>query len=283
MSPALRYHGAKFRLAPWILKHFPPHRTYVEPFGGAAGVLLHKPKSYAEVYNDLDGDIVNFWRVLRAPETRQLLIDACELTPFARSEFDLSWEPTSDPIERARRTAVRAMMGFGSAGATKGSTGFRIDTKRLYGTAQDTWVKYPEAIAAAGRRFEKVIIENRPALDIISQHDGPNTLHFLDPPYVHSTRCMRSLSGYKHEMSDRDHIQLLQALNSLDGMVVISGYESDLYAEHLPDWTLRTTRARISSNRGTAIRKECVWLNRACVDALDRSLGSLFTAIPNHH
>lgn len=128
--PALRYHGAKFRLAEWVMQFFPAHTCYVEPFGGAAGVLLQKPRAYAEAYNDLDGNVVNFFRVLRDPIQRQQLVDACVLTSYARDEFELSWEPTEEPIERARRLCIRAQMGFGSAGATKGVTGFRIDTKR---------------------------------------------------------------------------------------------------------------------------------------------------------
>ena len=105
--PALRYHGGKFRLAPWVIKHFPPHQCYVEPFGGAASVLLLKPRAYAEVYNDLDADIVNFFAVLRDPAARARLVDACRLTPYARQEFEQAYEPNDCAIERARRTAIR--------------------------------------------------------------------------------------------------------------------------------------------------------------------------------
>ena len=113
LSPALRYHGAKFRLARWVMQFFPDHRVYVEPFGGAAGVLLQKPRAYAEVYNDLDDDIANFFRVLRDPDQAEQLIQSLHLTPYARTEFDLSYEDCDQPVERARRTAVRAGMGFG--------------------------------------------------------------------------------------------------------------------------------------------------------------------------
>ena len=98
----LNYHGSKYSLAPWILRHLPPHRVYVEPFGGGASVLLRKRRSYAEVYNDLDGEIVNFFRVLRDPALRADLINACRLTPYARDEFDQAYEPTDDSLERAR-------------------------------------------------------------------------------------------------------------------------------------------------------------------------------------
>lgn len=266
--PALRYHGGKFRLAPWILQFFPNHGCYVEPFGGAAGVLLQKPRVYAEVYNDLDGDIVNFFRVMRDATIRAELIEACRLTPYAREEFDHSYEPTDDPLERARRTCIRAAMGFGSAGATKATTGFRTDTRRKYGTAQHNWAAYAEALGAIGERFSGVLIENREAIDVIQQHDGDDTLFFVDPPYVHSTRHMRNKGGYRHELDDAAHVRLLEALRAVDGMVVLSGYDTPLYAAQLERWTRHTTEARISGGRGTSLRTEVVWLNPACAAAL---------------
>src|SRR3546814_17290747 len=108
-SPVIRYHGGKFRLAPWVIQHFPPHRCYVEPFGGAAGVLIQKPRAYAEVYNDMDGDIVNLFRVLRSQGASAMLTEALALTPYARDEFDAAYEPTDDPVERARRPHVPAI------------------------------------------------------------------------------------------------------------------------------------------------------------------------------
>jgi DNA adenine methylase len=277
--PALRYHGGKFRLAPWILQFFPAHGCYVEPFGGAAGVLLRKPRVYAEVYNDLDGDIVNFFRVLRDPGMRADLIEACRLTPYARDEFLAAYKPTEDPLERARRTAIRAAMGFGSAGATKATTGFRTDTRRKYGTAQHNWADYPEALHAIGERFAGVLIENRDAIAVIQDHDGPDTLHFVDPPYVHEARVMRAGGGYRHELDGHAHQVLLHALQRVDGMVVLCGYASDLYDQALSGWERHETSARISSGRGTGLRTEVVWLNPACSAALARSHGDLFAGV----
>lgn len=268
LRPALRYHGAKFRLAPWIMSLFPAHTCYVEPFGGAAGVLLQKPRAYAEVYNDLDNDVANFFMVLRDPQLRRQLIEAVTLTPYARSEFELAWEETSDRVELARRLAIRAQMGFGSAGATKSTTGFRIDTKREYGTAQQLWAEYPSALAIAGERFSGVLVENRPAVEVIAQHDGPSTLHFVDPPYVHSTRTRTSSAAYRHEMTDEHHLQLIDVLKKASGYVVLSGYDSELYRDALPDWEMHTTAARISGARGSAIRTEVAWINPACSAAL---------------
>lgn len=277
--PALRYHGGKFRLAPWIMRFFPPHGCYVEPFGGAAGVLIQKPRVYAEVYNDLDADIVNFFRVLRDPRSRADLIEACRLTPYARDEFDAAYGHTDDPLERARRTCIRAAMGFGSAGATKATTGFRTDTRRKYGTAQHNWADYPPAIAAIGERFEGVLIENRDAIDVVQAHDGHDTLHFVDPPYVHETRSIRFGGGYRHELDDAGHRRLIEALLAVDGMVVLCGYPSALYDEALQEWERHTTEARISGGRGTALRTEVVWLNPACSAALRRSRGGLFAEV----
>lgn len=273
--PALRYHGGKFRLAPWIMQFFPPHGRYVEPFGGAAGVLLRKPRCYAEVYNDLDADIVNFFRVLRDPVLRENLTQACRLTPYARDEFDAAYEPTDDPLERARRTCVRAAMGFSGANATKAATGFRTDTRRKYGTAQHNWADYPGVIASIGERFAGVLIENRDAIDVIQTYDGPDTLHFVDPPYVHETRCMRKQGGYRHELDDAAHLRLIEALHAVDGMVVLSGYQSALYAP-IAGWERHTTAARISGCRGTSLREEVVWLNPACSAGLHQARGGLF-------
>lgn len=271
-APVIRYHGAKFRLAPWVLQHFPPHTCYVESFGGAAGVLMQKPRSYAEVYNDLDGDIVNLFRVLQDPATRMELVERLVLTPYSRAEFELSWEPAIDPIERARRTIIRAQMGFGSAGATKGVTGFRIDTKRQYGTAQSLWAEYPDSLAAVGQRLSGVLIENRPAIEVITAHDAATTLHYVDPPYVHDTRYKGASTGryYRHEMNDTEHRKLLGVLLELEGMVVLSGYPSGLYSDLLADWRCYSTSARISAGRGTACRTECIWLNPACAERVSQ-------------
>jgi DNA adenine methylase len=271
--PVLRYHGGKFRLAPWVIKHFPPHRCYVEPFGGAAGVLIQKDRAYAEVYNDLDGDIVNVFRVLRDRAQCEQLIAQLLLTPYARDEFDAAYEPTTDPIERARRTLVRAEMGFGSAGATKGCTGFRIDTRRKHGTAQQLWASFPESLARVCARLSGVMIENRPALAVIEQHDAEDTLFYVDPPYVMGTRNVGARHGryYTCEMSDDEHVQLLEKLCAVEGMVVLSGYESALYMGALQGWSMASTEARISAARGAGIRTECLWLNPSAQRALDRT------------
>lgn len=280
-APVIRYHGGKFRLAPWVLRHFPPHRIYCEPFGGAAGVLMQKPRAYSEIYNDLDGEMANLFRVMQNPALREQLVQQIVFTPYARCEFEKAWEPVKDPVEQARRLVIRAQMGFGSAGATKGTTGFRIDTKREYETAQHVWAMYPSNLAAVGLRLTGVLIENRPGVDVIAGHDTPDTLFYVDPPYVHETRVRitgkGSARGYRHEMDIDDHAQLLEVLKNVRGMVVLSGYPHPIYDEALAGWDRSTTKARISGGRGTAIRDEVIWINPACRDAFNG--GGLFSAI----
>lgn len=271
--PLIRYHGGKFRLAQWIMQFFPPHRIYVEAFGGAASILLQKPRAYSEVYNDLDEQVVNLFHVMRDASQRERLVEQLTFTPYSRNEFNLAWELGGDAVERARRLIIRAQMGFGSAGATKGTTGFRIDAKRQYETATHSWAQYPDNLRAVGLRLSGVLIENKPAIDLLRNHDTAETLFYIDPPYVHETRCrikMGSARGYRHEMSIGDHVELLKALKAVSGMVVVSGYDHPLYNHELRSWKKVTTNARISSSRGTAVRQECLWINPACENALEQ-------------
>lgn len=260
--PAIRYHGGKFRLAPWIIEQMPDHVCYVEPFGGAAGVLLRKPRSYAEVYNDLDEEVVNLFRVLRDPVQNQCLQDACVLTPYSRNEFFAAREKTADPVERARRMVVRACMGFGTASGAGGDSGFRHDSKRKYATPSHLWERYPATLAAVCARLQGVIIENKDALAVMRAHDAETTLHYIDPPYVPETRSTGH-RYYRHEMTIEGHEQLLAVSGTLAGMVMISGYDSEVYNDMLTGWKRTEKASRISAGRGTKVRTECLWINPA--------------------
>lgn len=256
--PVIRYFGGKWLLAPWIISHFPSHKIYVEPFGGAGSVLMRKPRSYAEVYNDLDGDIVNLFRVLQDPILMRQLERKLRLTPFAREEFDLTYRPTSVRIERARRLIIRAYMGFGSDGhnTSLGKTGFRSNSNRSGTTPAHDWANFPDEIQNFCERLNGVVIENRDALEIMAQQDSPETLHFCDPPYVHETRSKGH--GYLHEMTNEEHVNLCEFLKTLKGMVVLCGYESPIYTE------LGWERVeRVSLADGARERKEILWLNPA--------------------
>lgn len=260
--PVLRYHGGKWLLAPWIIQVLPPHRIYVEPFCGAASVLLRKPRSYAEVLNDLDGEVVNVFRVLRDPASAVELARALTFTPFARSEFVESYTPSAEPIEQARRTICRAFMGFGSPSVSGHKTGFRANGHRSSTTPAHDWVNWPDQVAAYVDRLRGVVIENRDALDIIRQQDSPGTLFYCDPPYPSGTRNPGNeydKKGYRFEMTDDDHRRLAEVLHQARGMVVLSGYPCDLYDRELyPDWRRITCDALAD---GARPRTEVLWLS----------------------
>lgn len=255
--PVVRWHGGKWLLAPWIISHFPPHRVYTECFGGGGSVLLRKDRAYAEVYNDLDGKIVNLFRVLRSDRVQEL-VHMLRLTPFARTEFQEAYEEAADPVEQARRLIIRSFQGFGSNGHER-STGFRANSNRRGTTPAHDWRNYPEALAVAVDRLRGVTVENRPALDVIMAHDVPDALHYVDPPYVLSTRSDPS-KDYAHELTDDEHLALLAGLDRVQGMVILSGYPSALYDDALGHWQ-RVERKALAD--GARARTEVLWLNQA--------------------
>lgn len=272
--PVLRYFGGKYLLAPWIISHMPKHRIYVEPYGGAASVLMQKPRAYAEIYNDLDGEVVSLFRVLRDQADSRELQRRLELTPFARAEFDHSYFPPADEIDRARLLIIRAFMGFGSDGHNpdSGKTGFRANSNRSGTTPSHDWTTYPRCISQFCERLEGVVIENRDALAVMAQQDSPETLFFLDPPYVHSTRGAKH--SYRHEMTNRQHEALLASITALSGMVMLCGYESSVY-ESL-DWLCIKRKAMAD---GARERTECLWLNPAAAAGANQP--SLFQEATN--
>lgn len=276
MRPVLRYHGGKWKLADWITRQFPPHRVYVEPFGGAASVLMRKTRSYAEVYNDQWDVVVNVFRVLRDPKKARQLQRSLELTPFSRTEFEKTSRrrpKRGTDVECARLTILRSYAGFGSA-STNGehSTGFRCNSNRSGTTPAHDWANYPKQITAFVERLRAVVIENRPAVEVISQHDGAETLFYTDPPYPHSTRNMqRGNAAYAVEMNDNDHRGLAEILHQVEGMVVLSGYPCDLYdVELYADWKRIQCEHKAD---GARPRTEVLWLNANAANRL--SQGSL--------
>ena len=263
--PVLRYHGGKWRIAPWIMSYFPPHRVYVEPYGGAGSVLMRKPRSEAEIYNDLDDDVVNVFRVLRDPEMAGRLEELLYLTPYSRTEFWTSYEPTEDPVERARRTIVRTTMSHGTTGRRAHRTGFRARCWAQRRNEAAGWVDVPDLIQGFVDRLRGVTIECRPALEVINQQDSPGTLFYVDPPYVLSTRSsIRSESeadgwrGYQHNMDDDEHRELLGVLRNVQGMVVLSAYDNEIYKELLGDWHRESKLVMADGGRR---RQEVLWIS----------------------
>lgn len=267
--PVLRYHGGKWRLAPWILQHLPPHRVYVEPFGGGGSVLMRKPRSPIEVYNDLDESVVNVFRVLRDPAQAAELARVLELTPYSRAEWAATFEgeePT-DSIERARRIIVRAFMGHGTKGAVSPErTGFHtaLSDEARY-TRVTSWIRMPAAVAEYTARLRTVLLECCDGAELVTRFDAPDALIYCDPPYLgHS-------GHYRHRFTDDDHRRLAAALRSLRGMVVLSGYPHALLDELYGDW-IQVTRSHVAF--AAAKRTEVLWLNPAAATRLRPQLPS---------
>lgn len=262
--PALRYYGGKWKLAPWVISFFPKHRTYVEPFGGAASVLLRKPPSRVEVYNDLSDEVVNLFRVLRDQEAAAELRRLLDLTPWSRSEWLAAYELHEDPIEQARRTIVLGAMSHNASKALSRKTnGFRSSSTGHHKMPQD-FQNYKEALEVTTLRLKDVIIENRDARKVMTQHDSFETLHYVDPPYIGSTRA-DSRNTYQHELqSDEDHKALADYLHKLKGFVILSGYVCDNYREWYTDrgWVPYGKEAVTgAAKKGESKRTEVVWLN----------------------
>lgn len=274
--PVLRYHGGKWRIAPWVIQHFPPHRIYVEPYGGAASVLMRKPRTYSEVYNDLDAEVVNVFRVLRDPITAAELARLLALTPFARDEFMSAYgDAPEDPVEMARLTIIKSFMGFGSSAIhdvfprgmrTRPSTwrpptGFRSNSARSGTTAAKDWANYPPLVSAFCERLAGVVVENRPALEVITQQDRHDALFYVDPPYLGDLRHAHRTQGkvYTHDMLDEaSHEALAEVLKKLKGAAVVSGYHSPLYDRLYDGWAVREKAALAD---GAAKRVEVLWIS----------------------
>lgn len=257
-------------MADWIIDYFPGHTCYCEPFGGGASVLLKKPTSFIEVYNDLNGDVVNFFRVLR--ERGQELIEAIELTPYARDEYELVYEPTQDPLERARRLYIQSWMERGGYRANGKNSGWRWMNSDARGTntVVDDWnnTGYLSKVVA---RFKKLTIENDDALKVIERYDTPETLFYCDPPYVQSAREQRwALTAYAYEMTDSDHSRLADTLNGIKGMAIVSGYPSALYAEIYASWQMFTVES--AANNQSAAKVEALWLSPRTLAALGKPM-----------
>lgn len=253
MNALLNYPGAKWGMAKEIVALMPHHRSYVEPFFGSGAVLFNKPPSAIETVNDLDGDIVNFFRVLREqPEELARLIS---MTPYARDVFDDAHQNrgTSD-LDRAYRFAIRSKMGHGFK--TYQKTGFKVDVyarERSY--CVGCWNRLPGDLSEAAQRLKGVQIENRPALEVIQKFNHDNVLIYADPPYLLNTRGGKQ---YRCEMTEQDHVELLDALKQHKGSVILSGYPSELYDRELSGWSII---ARRSYNQNADQRTEVLWCN----------------------
>ena len=253
MNAILNYPGAKWGMADKIISLMPRHRSYLEPFFGSGAVLFNKPPSAIETVNDIDGDITNFFSVLRAcPEE---LAEAISLTPYSRDVFNDAHENRgTDPFDRAYRFAIRSKMGHGFK--TYQKTGFKIDVyarERSY--CVDCWNRLPSQLFCAAGRLKEVQIENRPALEVIKKFNHDNVLIYADPPYLLNTRSGKQ---YRHEMNEQDHVELLDALKAHKGYVILSGYPSEMYDRELSGWQRISMK---SYNQNSDPRTEVLWCN----------------------
>ena len=258
MKPPIPYFGSKSTLAPQIVTRLPEHGHYVEPFCGSLAVLMAKPRSQSETVNDIDGDLMCFWRMLR--DRPDDLERACALTPHSRSELEAAWSlEGADDLERARRVFVQLTQGRGS---TRRSSGWRHYTSPGVHGMQHSISAYVRRLAPAAERLAEVTLESRPALDVIERYGkSPDVLLYVDPPYLAATR---SSGRYVNEMGEAsEHHELLDALVGASASVVLSGYGSELYAERLAGWD-RVEMAAYASNAGVnnTRRTEVLWSNR---------------------
>lgn len=272
--PVVPYHGGKSRLAAWIVAQMPSHRVYLEPFAGSAAVLLAKPRSTHEVLNDIDGNVVTFYRVLR--ERPEQLERACRLSPYARDEYRSARldEPGVDDLERARRWWVRVCQSFAHTGSP--TTGWSVSTRRGSNDARTTAARL-ERFHLVAARLAGVAIENRDARALIVDHADADTVIYADPPYLGSTRSMnahrRSSGDYTHEFAtNAEHEDLAEILRATPATVLLSGYPSSLYERLYGDWTRLERRVprRAAAHRSAGGQTtEVLWINRSVHYAQD--------------
>lgn len=262
-----RYYGGKWRVAPWIVSFFPKHEKYIEPFCGAASVFFAKKKADREVLNDINLEIVNFYRVCQDKQMYNELLHLLNFTPYSREEYNLSHTPHSNAIESARRLLVRATMCYNADAVTVGNkSGFRNDIHRRYTAPAHDWASYTNALPLFVERLRGVVIEN---MDVFKMFDkwgtADDVLWYLDPPYLSSTR--KNNGNYKFEMSDSEHEKLLASIKKLPGMVIISGYDSDMYNDFLQGWK---KESRVYGNHTyNSARTECIWINQLAKQKLE--------------
>ncbi len=258
--PPVKWHGGKYYLCHRIIHHFPPHETYVEPFGGAGSVLLNKEPAPVEIYNDVDTRITRLFRVLRenGDEFRRLL----SLTPYSEVEFRDSKANSESEIEKARRDFVRWRLSLGGRGDSFSFTLHRV-RRGMADVVSGYLSMIDEELPRIIERLRRVQILCRPALDVIRTWDSPSTLFYCDPPYLHETRHSGSRDVYGYEMSEKDHRELAAVLEKCRGKVILSGYPSQLYNELYRSW--RTTNIEIANHaaggRTKARKQEVLWMS----------------------
>jgi len=257
------WYGGKFSHLAWLLPLLPKCHHYCEPFAGSGAVLLNRAPSPIETYNDLDGEIVNFFRVLR--DEKERLVESIGLTPFSREEFAVACklDPDLSALERARRFYVRARQvrtGLAQTASLGRWANCKNTSRAGMSGVISRWLGAIEDLPLIAGRLLRVQIENRPAVQVIALYDSPETLFYCDPPYVHETRG--DSKAYRFEMTNHHHVELSKVLNRVRGMVAISNYQCDLMNELYPPPEWRKTVCAAKTNHATkGTRVEVLWTN----------------------
>lgn len=254
MKAIAKYPGSKWSLSDWIIRLFPKHHSYVEPFFGTGAVFFNKPRSHIETVNDLDGNVVNLFECIRSDPER--LARSIYMTPYARDVYEKAFqENPEEPFEKALNFYIRLNMGHGFR-TTGEKVGWKNDVQgRERSYASQDWCNLPEKIMQAAERLRGVQIDNRPAAELIPRFNYENVLIYCDPPYMLHTRHGKQ---YRHEMDAGDHEELLALLLKHRGPVVISGYETELYDNMLAGWNRYETTAY---SQVCSKKREVLWMN----------------------
>jgi len=262
---AFGWYGGKYSHLDWLLPLLPQCHHYVEPFAGSAAVLLNREPSPVETYNDIDGEVTNFFRVLR--EQKEKLIEQIGLTPFSREEFyralseEASEEAVDSDVERARRFFVRARQvrtGLAQTASLGRWANCKNTSRAGMSGVVSRWLGSIEMLPNIADRLLRVQIENRPALEIIRLYDDRNTLLYCDPPYIHASRG--DSKAYAYELSDQEHANLAKTLSAIKGKAAVSGYRCDLMDSLYRDWKRTDSTAKTCHSVKQA-RVEALWTN----------------------
>ncbi len=259
---AFGWYGGKYSHLDWLLPLLPEAQHYCEPFGGSAAVLLNREPSPVETYNDLDGEVVNFFCVLR--DEKEALLEAIGLTPFSREEFELACAPLSDNVselERARRFFIRARQvrtGLAQTASVGRWANCLLTSRAGMAGAVSRWLGSVEGLAEIAQRLLRVQIESGPAIEVIQRYDSEDTLFYCDPPYPHASRG--DSKAYAYEMTDAEHENLAEVLRNVKGKVALSSYHCGLMDDLYRGWRYLEAPAKLCHSVKTE-RVEVLWVN----------------------
>ncbi len=290
LTQPLKWHGGKYYLRNWIVGLMPPHLHYVEPFFGGGGILLARDpdrdwmlspenpklpaalKGSSEVANDIHGELTNFWKVLQSTDDFEAFRQKVALTPFSQVEFEAAFDASEAAVEKvdtSEHRVARAHRFFILARQSRQglmrdfATLSRNRTRGRINEQVNAWLSVVDGLPDVHERLRKVLILNQDACDVIRKQDGPNTLFYCDPPYVHETRS--TTADYHHEMTENQHRRLLDVLAGIEGRFMLSGYPSELYSqwEQKHGWKRHEYLIdnKAASGAVKEVKTECLWCN----------------------